>query len=1388
MKFIDQKISSYLKAAYTLTGLLLVSFTNAFSQETNLPKYKFKSLKNSHTQRAVSSISQDHQGFIWMGTYGLGINKYNGIDFISYQFNELDSTSVSNSLIHETFVDSNNRVWIGTEVGLDIYNREQDNFTHIQLLNKNLPKINISVQTIIEDTDGTILVGTHQQGLFKIDPNTLKVERINVLGVKYLSNLLINKLVYFENRILAGSNLGLLELETESKKKLQPLSLKTFNGETAVTVSIETMEVDSKGTLWIGTSANGLIKIDGNEKGRYSVDKLNFTSKRVLSILETPRNTILCGSENEGMFEIDKNGEILNHYINEKFEEGAIKSNSIWDLFLDKQHRIWISYYNKGIGVFDKNHDKFSDLESKINYANSLQSSSVTGICEDDQQRLWLGIDGGGIDVFSIEEQKFTHLLNTDNPIAKGLNASDVQTLFKDSKGNMWAGTWNSGIYLLPKGQQKFINYNIKTTNGELNSNRILSFSEDSNGTIWIGTFSNGIYSFDPTNSTFTSYTSTIFKIYELSYSDVRCIYVDSEDNIWIGSNAGLFKLIKKNNKFEIESLTHRLHNNADRKPHYTGLVLQIFEDSAKNIWLGTDGNGLFKYSMKKDNFSRINPDGFNKVTVSSIIEDDDNSIWVAGNNGISKFNINDSTVTNFSVNDGLLTNDFNINSVFKNDHGTLFFGSYEGVNYFNPNSLPFNSNVSSVYLSDLKLFNKSVGPGQQNSPLNKVLSQTKEITLNHNQSVFTIDYAPIDFTRPEKINFAYYLDGFESDWNFVQNTRSATYTNLPAGEYTFKVKAANSDGIWNENSVDLQIEILRPWWLTNLVIFCYLILFLVAGYYLFQYLNSRLKNKRLILQEREKFVQEELLNNKKIQFFTNISHEFRTPLTLILGPLEYLMNEANLPENIKKKHTIIQKNAVRLKRLIDELMDFRKLQYNEIPLKNTYFNLSQLLENIISHFTEEAEHRNIMLSLEKTDDELMLLADRSKIEKIIFNLLSNAFKSTPTNGIITLMFSFKKEHFFNLHNEKFTSDAVEISIEDTGKGIEPEELNNIFDRFYQVKELNEQYYGGTGIGLELVRSFVNLHRGEISVESEIGVGTKFKVVIPLNNNQIDIQNSETTKILEANKLPIIKSSILNHNEVINDTREQKKSILIVEDNFELSSYIKDELKENYKVIIAENGKKGLQLAFKNVPDLIISDVIMPVMNGIDFCKEVKNDLKTSHIPVLMLTAKASSDDWVEGLDSGADVYMNKPFEMKIMKSHIKQLINNRSILYSKYLGESKFEISESKTTSIDQQFILNIVAYVNKNINEPDLNVEKLASEFFLSRSQLYRKIKALTGVKANELIRNIRLDRAKELIENTEYSISEICDFVGFSSPSYFSKCFKKYFGIPPTDLKKD
>ncbi|MGB2273778.1 MAG: response regulator, partial [Flavicella sp.] len=943
------------------------------------------------------------------------------------------------------------------------------------------------------------------------------------------------------------------------------------------------------------------------------------------------------------------------------------------------------------------------------------------------------------------------------------------------------------------KNSKRFLHWHQQ--NSGLSSNSVLSFDEDSKGRVWIGTFVGGVCSYDINSQKITHHTSDPFKQHYLNTANVRIVYVDHKDNILVGTRKGLFKIQSKhNNSFEVDSFNEQIQDK-EKPQKKTMSILSIYEDSRQKLWIGTDGYGLCAYDgvTKKTKWYDDTED-IRHTTIASLIESNEGDLWIGGNKGLTSFNPTTKNITNFHTKDGLLSNNFNFNSVYKDTDGSLFFGNYEGVNYFHPKKINFNSEVPKVFITGLKLFNKAVLPNKKNSPLKKVISATKTLTLKHSQSVFTFDFIGINFSHTEQNQYAYFLDGFEKEWNYVKSNTSATYTNIPPGDYTFYVKAANNDGIWNDSPTSLFVQIKAPWWKTYWAYSAFLIFIIIVGYFILRFVNERVEEKRIIINQREERKQIEVLNAKKIQFFTNISHEFRTPLTLILNPIEDILEDTTLQlsDVIKEKHNSIYKNTKRLSRLIDELMDFRKLQFGKMPLQPAKIDILAFATEIASYFEEEAAQRNIILSVENEDENNTIWADPSMLEKIIFNILSNAFKATPENGMVRL--SIQRSDvpiLLPLIDPKKEVPAIEININDTGSGIKKENIDKIFDRFFQAKEMDKQYYGGTGIGLEVVRSFMELHKGKIQVASKVNEGTKFTLYFAMGNDHFK------DMALKKSDIEIVSSSVLQENTKsnngINKTDDSndssvKKTILIVEDNAELRNYIKKELASNYKINTAENGKEGIEKANKTIPDLIITDVMMPIIDGYELCEKIKSDLKTSHIPLLMLTAKGMEVDRIKGIDAGADVYLKKPFNMKVLHSHIKQLITSRQVLFNKYFtGIQQKELPE-QTTSLDKQFITKVLDYIQTNMSDPKLNVENLAEELLLSRSKLYRKIKALTGDTANEFLRKIRLEKAKQLIETSEDTISEICYRVGFSSPSYFTKCFKKHFGILPTEIRPE
>jgi len=1375
--------------------VLCLFIPNSWSQKAT-PKLNFVNIKEGMSKVGVYSILQDDHDFIWIGTNGSGLYRYDGIDYKSYKHIINDSTSIGSNQVNCTYLDSKNRLWVGTAAGLSLYDRDKDQFKQIPISPSNSDDESIiHVIALQEDNQGNLLIGSYRLGMLKLSLDNFEVERVRVNKTNVTDSLVVRAIQKDANgKIYAGTNLGLFAVDGQSGV-LKPFTLWRNGGLECIDVSVRSLFIDEAKNIWVGTLYDGLYKVNlGNSTvGEPAVmERYAFSTHPFFTLMALPDGTMMCGTENDGLFHINDRGDLLNHYKSNKEDEKSLLSNSIWTLYLDNDQKIWLGYYNKGVAVYDRLYDKFKDIENFYNNPSSLQIGSVTSIIKDSEDKLWIGMDGGGIDILDLDKNDYTHINILSNKEYSGLTSDYIQSIFLDSKGNIWAGSWGNGIYFLKKGSKKFINYNTSNTHGGLRSNTVMSFDEDKEGTIWIGTYHNGLHSFDPNLNRFKNYNSQPFTALGIPGCSVYKVLVDFEDNLWLGSTQGLYKITKQaGQKFSVVSMVDRMSQESTNNSA-SNYILSIYESTDQTLWIGTKGAGLCNFRPMTDTFiwyDKLN--GLEEENVCSIIQSSDGNIWIGGNAGISKLDISTGESDNFTTDDGLLSNDFNINATFRDDLGSIYFGGYQGVNYFNPSQIITNTKKSSLYLSEFRLFNEKVLPTQNNSPLKRVISETDSVVLRHNQSVFTIEYSGINYTRPEKNEYAYYLEGYEGSWNYVGKKRSATYTNLDAGNYTFKLKAANNDGVWNDAPLTLQIIVLPPWWKTNWAIFSYIFLFILGVFLLNKMTQSRMKEKQTIHSEREKRLQEKILDEKKFQFFTNISHEFRTPLTLILNPLRDILKDEslNLPSRIREKHKTIYKNTDRLYRLVNELLDFRKLELNKIGVRANELNLVNLGKEVVSHFKEEALEKNIHLNLDSDADDLNIWADESMLEKIIFNVLSNAFKVTPEGGAINIEILSKDELYaLPLVDDSKPTHGVEIIISDTGPGLKPEETKRIFERFYQVENLNKTYYGGTGIGLEVVQSFVDLLRGKIEVKSEVGSGTSFRIILPKGNTHyktdeilLDVKERDT------NNEPFILSNTGEKLKMEVDLDEVASSytLLIVEDNAELRNYLRNELKNQYRVILAKNGKEGLELAKSSLPDIIITDVIMPEMDGFEFCKKIKGDMRTSHIPLLMLTAKARIDDRMEGIEMGADAYMVKPFDLRLLRLRLSQLITSRQLIFNKYFSVISDVPANKNTTSLDKDFIEKVLNYINKNIDDPDLSVEALASHLNLSRSQFYRKIKALTNQTANEFLRNIRIERAKQIIEMGNTNISEVCYKVGFSTPSYFTKCFKEHFGILPTEV---
>jgi len=934
----------------------------------------------------------------------------------------------------------------------------------------------------------------------------------------------------------------------------------------------------------------------------------------------------------------------------------------------------------------------------------------------------------------------------------------------------LWFST-NRGLNKIDLKTKRITSYYI--SNNDQVHNSMSDLSEDKNGIIWIGTYSTYLYSFDPKTEQFTRH-----KSYGRPINTLR---TDLSGLLWIGSETGLYKF----NTATKEETQYR-HIEGDLKSISNNSVNSIFEDKNGILWIGTAG-GLNKFDRSTETFTSFaEKDGLFNSKISAILEDGQGNLWLGTGKGISKFNPNSGTFRNFDATDGLHGDAFT-GASYMNQQGEMFFGGRNGLTYFHPDSIKDNTCIPPIVLTDFQIFNKSIKPGN-NSPLKKQVSEVNEITLSYDQSIFSFEFAALDYHHPVKNKYAYKMDGVDPDWVHTDASRRfATYTQLDPGEYVFRVKGSNNDGIWNEEGTSIKVIITPPWWQTNLAYIVYIILGFSLIYSLRRYEINRQKLKHNLELEHVEAENLKEVDNMKSRFFANISHEFRTPLTLIFGPAKDILEKTKDVE-IKESAGIIRRNANRLYGLVNQLLDLSKLEAGRMTLETSEQNIIPLLKGLVLSFLSLAERKKITLQFNTIEDNLNTYIDTEKVEKIITNLLSNAFKFTPEGGKVEV--TIKLPSFPPLPKGELTGGSVEINIRDTGIGIPTERLDKIFDRFYQVDGSHTREGEGTGIGLALTKELVELHKGRIKVESKEGEGTTFTVLLPLGKEHLKPEEIVEKEIEEEATKNVEQTELIPETENRKEKRgidslldTDKPLLLIVEDNSDVRKYIISHLDEDYRIEEAIDGEDGYNKSIEQIPDLIVSDVMMPKMDGFEFCEKVKTDERTSHIPVILLTAKATSKDKIEGYETGADDYIMKPFDAAELKVRIKNLIEIRRKLQEKFSSDD-YNIPK-ELNAMDEQFIKKVLRVINEHISEEEFSIEELGKEAAMNRWQRYKKIRALTGKSPSIFLRSVRLVKAKKMIKENKGTISEIAYSVGFSSPAYFSKCFSMEFGYPPSEL---
>ncbi|GAA4278324.1 hybrid sensor histidine kinase/response regulator transcription factor [Aquimarina mytili] len=1352
-----------MKRAITLFVCLIHFF--AFSQESHFNNFIHFSVSEGLSQSTVVAIEQDQFGQMWIGTRD-GLNKYDGEEITIFRNTPNDSTSLSNNDILSLKEDKEGFIWIGTHNGLNKLNPRTGAFTRFLYSSEKNTISHCSIRAIREMKDGTLWFAT-SVGLFIYDRKKEDLIRYgkNIQDPTSLfSDVVIEIFQDEDQNVWIGTSLGLHKVTNYDihNLKFERFDLRSTNHSK---MFIQTINEDEKGNLLIGTKANGLFVF--NKESRLFINNKAFGYDALLNLdirrlVYDDNNNLWIGTY-AGLF-IKKEDNELIKIINQPGNPKSLSKNSIKEIFIDQNGAVWIGAYYGGVNLWDVHNNNFHTLY-RTKGDQAYQLGVVSSIEESAKGTLYIGTEGNGVTVIHNDGKT---CYETTEVLHKELANTNIKSLLLEDQ-KLWIGTLKSGIKCFNISTKRFEKSGFEELNVLLKNYGVYNIKKNDNYLVF-GTFGGGLVLYDLETKEINSIKHDISNDNSLTNNRIRCMAFDLHNNLWIGTDKGVNKLSFKSLKSGDQSLERFLFEN---KKFYGYNILCIYEDSQGQILVGTKERGVLKFN--NGNFKPIDLKLLNTTvtTAYSIVEDDYNNLWISCNLGLVKYQADIKKTTVYNQSEGFLGNEFINNSYLKGSNDNIYFGGIKGVSFFNPKDLRRNNHAAKVVLTGLKINGKE---------LDESISFVDQITLEHDEASFLLNFSIPNYASTSDNRYAYRLLGLNDEWKFTNN-HEASYTIQKPGDYIFEVKEANNQETWNDEPTTLRITIKAALWKTPLAYIIYFAIIVFVLYQIYKNMRTKIELVHKLKSERLENIRQEEINTSKLEFFTNISHDFRTPLTLILAPIQQLIENYKGDKEMYKKLLTIERNADQLLKLTNQVLDFRAYENKHSKLQAKQGDLVSFIEGIYRSFLEYASIGNYHYSFEHDLSELPMFYDHNKLEKVFYNILSNAFKYTPKGGEV------KIKLYQNSHN------AV-IEISDNGRGINIEFLNKIFDRYYEVAsdiEYQKQFNQGSGIGLHIAKKAIELHKGEIDVESKVGIGTTFKIFLKsgcahLDDSELQNESCSNTEPYESNKqeylIETLKTIGLEH--LGQDIDTNKPKILIVEDNDEFRRFIVDVLKEYYIIEQAENGEEGFKKALRVFPDLIVSDVIMPKMEGTELCSKIKNDQRTNHIPVVLLTSRSSITYKFEGLESGADAYIDKPFDIKELFLVIKNLLGATERVKNKFT-ENNVNHESDIINSIDENLQRKAIKIVEDNIDNRSFDIPYFSSELGLSRTMLFVKIKTWTNLTPKEFINSIRMKKATELLELGELSISEVAYRVGFKDPKYFSKAFKKYYKKTPSEYSE-